>query len=60
VTKVSTTGTANLKIQFFLDMTYIGLLDPEDEGTVILWNIRDSTPNDTALHPRRAESSATP
>jgi len=35
-----------------------GLLDSEDEGTVILQNIRNCAPNNTASHPTRLDTSA--
>jgi len=30
----------------------LALLDPEDEGTMILCNIRNYLPDDTSSHPR--------
>jgi hypothetical protein len=30
----------------------LALLDPEDEGTIILCNIRNNLPDDTSSHPR--------
>ena len=35
-----------------------GLLGSEDEGTVILQTIRNYTPNNTASHPTRLDTSA--
>lgn len=35
-----------------------GLLDSEDEGSVIIQNIRNYTPNITTLHPTRLDTSA--
>jgi hypothetical protein len=35
-----------------------GLLDSEDEGTVVFQNIRNYTPNNTASHPTRLDTSA--
>jgi hypothetical protein len=37
-----------------------GLLDPEDENTMILQNIRKYSPNNMVSHPRRCESSTPP
>lgn len=34
-----------------------GLLDPEDEGTIILWNVGNFSPNDTLSYPRVTKSS---
>jgi len=34
------------------------LLDPEDDGATVPRNVRNYTPNDTAPHPSRLESSA--
>jgi len=31
------------------------LLDPQDEGTMILWNAEKHSPNDTASYPRILE-----
>ena len=36
------------------------LLDSEDEGTMLLWNLVNYTSNNSASHPRRLLSSATP
>jgi hypothetical protein len=35
-----------------------GLLDLEDEGTAIVQNIRNYTPNNTLSHPTRLDTSA--
>jgi hypothetical protein len=56
------------KIQFILDVTlcfwvcsFQNLdLDPEDEGSTILRNVGNCSPNDTESHFRRLESSAAP
>jgi hypothetical protein len=34
-----------------------GEVEPDDKGIIIIQNIRNSTPSDTALHPRVRESS---
>jgi hypothetical protein len=36
----------------------LGLFNPEDTGTTLLWNIVNCSPNDTLSCPRRLESSA--
>jgi hypothetical protein len=37
--------------------TELGVLDPEDEGTNILRNVGNYSPNNTASHPRTLASS---
>jgi hypothetical protein len=39
---------------------FLWLLILKDEGSTILGNIWDHSPNDSASHPRRHESAATP
>jgi len=36
------------------------MLYPEDEGTMIILNVRNYSPKDTKSHLRRSESSAAP
>jgi hypothetical protein len=35
----------------------LGLIDPEDEGNMILQNVRNHSPESIMSHPRRLESS---
>ena len=37
---------------------FLVLLDPEDEGTMILWNAGDHSPNNTVSYLRILESDA--
>jgi len=34
---------------------YVGLFDPEHEGTIFCGNIRNHSPNNTASHPKRLD-----
>jgi len=37
-------------------LQHLGLLGPEDEGTIISWNVNNYNSSDTASHPRILES----
>jgi len=39
-------------------LTMLTLHESEDEGTAVLWDIRNLVTNNTALHTRRLETSA--
>ena len=57
-TKCQVATVMLLKIWVCLDVTlYLGLLDPEDVGALMLWNIGNYLPSDTETHPSRLESS---
>ena len=40
----------------FQSRIFLGLLNPEDEETMVLWNVRKHWPSNAVSHPRRPES----